>query len=122
MLSPVRRTVLACSLAALAAAPACSKSKRQPASTAAPTARPTTASALPSPTPALSPEERFQSAATEVAAQLSARHPSLRVLFISGHVESAVASSNPLPGRSGVLEKPFRPAVLAERVRDLLDI
>lgn len=58
----------------------------------------------------------------EVAEQLVANHPSLRVLFISGHSESLVASSNPIPGRSAVLEKPFRPAALAQRVRDLLDI
>ena len=69
--SPRRCTLLACALVTLAAAaaPACGKSKRTPAPSATPTPRPTTASPLPSPTPALSPEERFQSAATEVAAR-----------------------------------------------------
>ena len=52
----------------------------------------------------------------ELAERLAARMPGLRVLFTSGYGEDPVAREG-----AAFLEKPFSTAVLAERVRTLLD-
>ncbi|WP_312359328.1 response regulator [Stutzerimonas balearica] len=53
----------------------------------------------------------------------AARHllPALPVLFMTGYAEKTVNRSNLLQVRMDVLTKPFEPAALLERVRQLLD-
>jgi two-component system cell cycle sensor histidine kinase/response regulator CckA len=53
-----------------------------------------------------------------VAARVHATRPSTRTLFISGCLDEHLVT---LPGGAVFLAKPFRPAALAEKVRDLLD-
>lgn len=58
---------------------------------------------------------------SELAAQLEAERPGLRVLYISGYPEDAIARHGVLhPGRS-FLQKPFPPGVLLQTVREILD-
>lgn len=57
----------------------------------------------------------------DVAATLRTHQPNLRVLFISGHGEAAFPAETPLPPRTSVLQKPFRPASLTQHVRTMLD-
>jgi two-component system, cell cycle sensor histidine kinase and response regulator CckA len=52
----------------------------------------------------------------ELAGQLLAARPDLKVLFTSGQPDD----TPPAPG-TGFLAKPFSPAALAKRVRELLD-
>jgi two-component system, cell cycle sensor histidine kinase and response regulator CckA len=58
---------------------------------------------------------------SELAAQLVADRPGIRVLYISGYPEDAIARHGVLqPGRS-FLQKPFPPGVLLQTVREILD-
>jgi signal transduction histidine kinase len=57
----------------------------------------------------------------EVARQLTARHPTLRVIFMSGYSEDAVAHRALLSREMDLLEKPFSPKALLTRVRFRLD-
>jgi len=58
---------------------------------------------------------------SELAARLEAERPGLRVLYISGYPEDAIARHGVLhPGRS-FLQKPFPPGVLLRTVREILD-
>ena len=58
---------------------------------------------------------------SQLAAALCEEKPSVRVLYISGYPEEAVARHGVLePGRS-FLQKPFPPGVLLRKVREVLD-
>jgi CheY-like chemotaxis protein len=57
----------------------------------------------------------------EVADRLGARRPGLRVLYISGYTETAIVHDGQLDPGVNFLAKPFRPADLANRVREVLD-
>jgi PAS domain S-box-containing protein len=57
----------------------------------------------------------------EVADRLRARRPGLRVLYISGYTETAIVHDGQLDPGVDFLAKPFRPADLANRVREVLD-
>jgi CheY-like chemotaxis protein len=57
----------------------------------------------------------------ELVAQLRRRNPALPVLFISGYTADALMRDGIASGEIEVLGKPFRPDVLAMRVRQLLD-
>ena len=57
----------------------------------------------------------------DVARQLTARHPDLRVIYMSGHSEDAVAHRGLLSREMDLLEKPFSPKALLTRVRFRLD-
>jgi two-component system cell cycle sensor histidine kinase/response regulator CckA len=58
---------------------------------------------------------------SELAARLITERPGLRVLYISGYPEDAIARHGVLqPGRS-FLQKPFPPGVLLQTVRQILD-
>jgi two-component system cell cycle sensor histidine kinase/response regulator CckA len=52
-----------------------------------------------------------------LAQRLLSRHPSLRVLYISGYAEEAVERQGALPAGGDLLEKPFTADQLARRVR-----
>jgi DNA-binding NtrC family response regulator len=56
----------------------------------------------------------------ELAARLKSRHPGLKVLFMSGYSDHASAGKG-LPGSEAEhLQKPFPPAVLTRKVREIL--
>jgi two-component system, cell cycle sensor histidine kinase and response regulator CckA len=57
----------------------------------------------------------------ELASQLLALRPDLKVLFMSGYTASAVLDISKLNPNTAFLPKPFLPTMLADKVRDLLD-
>ena len=56
----------------------------------------------------------------ELAAQLNARRPNLRVLFMSGYTDDAVVRHGMLEPGLAYVEKPFRPMALLRKVRGVL--
>jgi PAS domain S-box-containing protein len=59
-------------------------------------------------------------AGTDLARQLVAERPGLRVLFISGHTGTSAVKPDQIPVPSAFLQKPFSMSTLFQRVRDLL--
>jgi CheY-like chemotaxis protein len=57
----------------------------------------------------------------EVAVHLRAMIPGLKILFMSGNADSDERSSGEQFAGEPLLEKPFTPDMLAERVREVLD-
>ena len=57
----------------------------------------------------------------ELARRLAARHPRMRVLYMSGYTDNVLAQGGVLEEDVSFLQKPFTPAVLAQKVRDVLD-
>ena len=57
----------------------------------------------------------------ELAAQLKARSPGLRVLYVSGYTSDAVSSRGISPSDIALLQKPFTPDELARKLREVLD-
>jgi two-component system cell cycle sensor histidine kinase/response regulator CckA len=55
----------------------------------------------------------------DLATRLKAQRPGLRVVFMSGYADRAVAAN--IPSGALMLHKPFTPTVLARRVQDALD-
>ena len=53
--------------------------------------------------------------------QLSSSYPNLKVLFISGYTERASIQSGSFELQAPLLQKPFSPATLANKVREILD-
>jgi two-component system cell cycle sensor histidine kinase/response regulator CckA len=56
----------------------------------------------------------------ELAAELNARRPNVRVLFMSGYTDDAVVRHGMLEPGLAYLEKPFRPTALLRKVRGVL--
>jgi CheY-like chemotaxis protein len=56
-----------------------------------------------------------------IAASLTARHPTLRVLYVSGHAEDALLYRRVLDPGVEFLSKPFTSSSLLGRVRNVLD-
>jgi len=56
----------------------------------------------------------------ELAAGLVPRRPAMKVLFMSGYTDQAGVSSGLPSGESGFIQKPFTPATLAGKVREIL--
>jgi two-component system cell cycle sensor histidine kinase/response regulator CckA len=56
-----------------------------------------------------------------VAAQIATLYPSLKVLFISGYTDGAIVDQGRLDEGVSFLHKPFTPAVLTRKVREVLD-
>jgi CheY-like chemotaxis protein len=57
----------------------------------------------------------------ELARRLRPFRPDLPVLYVSGYTDDAIARQGTLNPGIALLEKPFRPRDLAERVREVLD-
>jgi FixJ family two-component response regulator len=56
----------------------------------------------------------------DLANELSARRPGLKVLFVSGYTDDAVGRGELQPG-DAFLQKPVDPRILAKKVRQMLD-
>jgi FixJ family two-component response regulator len=57
----------------------------------------------------------------DLAQRLLEERPALRVLFVSGYPDDAIVRHGMLEPGLNFLQKPFTPAVLARKVRDILD-
>jgi signal transduction histidine kinase/ActR/RegA family two-component response regulator len=57
----------------------------------------------------------------DLADQLRASRPGLRVLYMSGHTDDAILHHGVLEPGVAFLQKPFAPEALAKRVREVLD-
>lgn len=57
----------------------------------------------------------------ELAQQLIARRPSMKVLYMSGYTDNAIVNSGILKKEVAFIQKPFTPTALAEKVRDVLE-
>ena len=62
-----------------------------------------------------------QMSGVEVATRVRHERPGLRVLFMSGYTDRSLQKTAALPDATEFLQKPFTPAILARRVRELLD-
>ncbi len=56
-----------------------------------------------------------------LAARMLAQQPSLRILFISGYAEDALADQLSAVASAAFLGKPFKPKALVTKVREVLD-
>ena len=57
----------------------------------------------------------------EVAATITARDPHVKVLFMSGYTHGAIVQNGQLEQGIAFLHKPFTPAALIRKVREVLD-
>jgi PAS domain S-box-containing protein len=57
----------------------------------------------------------------ELARRITARHPKMRVLYMSGYTHNVIAGGGTLETGIAFLQKPFTPAGLIDKVRDVLD-
>lgn len=57
----------------------------------------------------------------ELAQRLTARHPGLRVLFMSGYTDQVVVEQGMIEARAPFLQKPFSPEALRRKLREVLD-
>ena len=57
----------------------------------------------------------------ELARALLASRPQMRVLFVSGYPDEAMASQGILEPDASFLQKPFTPEILARKIREILD-
>jgi two-component system, cell cycle sensor histidine kinase and response regulator CckA len=57
----------------------------------------------------------------QLAEQLLIQHPEMKVLFQSGYTDDAVVRHGVLQETVHFLQKPFTPAALAWKVREVLD-
>jgi two-component system cell cycle sensor histidine kinase/response regulator CckA len=62
-----------------------------------------------------------QMSGSELADQLAARRPDIRLLLMSGYTAASVVKQRALDPQTSFLQKPFTPAALAEKVRETLD-
>jgi CheY-like chemotaxis protein len=58
---------------------------------------------------------------TELADELIARHPQMRVIFMSGYARGVLGPIDRLPGSAVVIDKPFSETMLLDALREVLD-
>jgi FixJ family two-component response regulator len=56
-----------------------------------------------------------------LAKRIQSLHPASQVLFISGYTDNAIVHHGQLDPGTVLLQKPFSPAALARKVREVLD-
>jgi two-component system, cell cycle sensor histidine kinase and response regulator CckA len=56
-----------------------------------------------------------------LAEQIGQLRPAIRVLFMSGYTDTAIVQNSQAQPKSAFLQKPFSPATLARKVREVLD-
>jgi DNA-binding NtrC family response regulator len=56
-----------------------------------------------------------------LAASLASRRPAMKVLFMSGYADPVGVNSGLLARESGFIQKPFTPAALSCKVREILE-
>ncbi len=56
----------------------------------------------------------------QVLEQMRARHPNMKVLFMSGYTDEAMMHHGILDSGAPFLQKPFLPDALARKVREVL--
>jgi FixJ family two-component response regulator len=57
----------------------------------------------------------------ELADRLRERRPSLKVVFMSGYADEAIAGHGVLEPGVVLIQKPLTPLIVATRIRDVLD-
>jgi FixJ family two-component response regulator len=57
----------------------------------------------------------------EVARRLVVQRPGIKVLYLSGYTDDAIVHHGILEPGVAFLQKPFAPAVLGRKVREVLD-
>jgi PAS domain S-box-containing protein len=57
----------------------------------------------------------------QLAEELRSRRPNLNVVFMSGHAEDVISGQGSIGSSSDLLQKPFVPDVLVQKVRKVLD-
>jgi len=57
----------------------------------------------------------------ELAQELQAKRRAMKVLYMSGYTDNAIVNTGILHKEVSFLQKPFTPAVLTQKVRDVLD-
>jgi CheY-like chemotaxis protein len=57
----------------------------------------------------------------ETAERLTAMYPALRVLFVSGYLDDAIIRHGVCHTETNFLHKPYTPAALAHKIREILD-
>jgi two-component system cell cycle sensor histidine kinase/response regulator CckA len=57
----------------------------------------------------------------EVVERLHLRYPQMKVIYMSGYTDNGIVFNNVLGSGINFIEKPFTPAVLAQKVREALD-
>jgi FixJ family two-component response regulator len=57
----------------------------------------------------------------DLADRLALLRPAIKVLYMSGYTDNAVIHHGVLDAGTVFLQKPFTPAVLAHKVREVLD-
>lgn len=62
-----------------------------------------------------------QMSGRELAGKLKAQRPDIQVLFISGYTDQAITRNGGLESGANFLQKPFTPATLMRKVREILD-
>jgi FixJ family two-component response regulator len=58
----------------------------------------------------------------ELADRLKTQRPDLKMLFMSGYTDDAIVHHGVLDSSVEFIQKPFSPADLIEKVRDVLDL
>jgi CheY-like chemotaxis protein len=57
----------------------------------------------------------------ELAHKLAALRPAMKVIYVSGYTEDAVTRRGVLEASTAYVQKPFSPASLLRKVREILD-
>ena len=58
---------------------------------------------------------------TELSGQLKEIHPETKVLYTSGYTDATILNYGVVPQECDFVQKPFTPAVLARKVREVLE-
>jgi two-component system, cell cycle sensor histidine kinase and response regulator CckA len=57
----------------------------------------------------------------DLALQIAARRPTIKVLYMSGYTDNAIVNGGMLEKEAAFLQKPFTPGVLTHKVREVLE-